>query len=372
VATRALIPVLCVAVLLLASCGGGHTPAAVKKPSQAAGTVWLCLPGRAPDPCATSLATTVVRADGTKTVERPRIATHPGIDCFYVYPTISQENRGNADLQIQLPQILVAQAQASRFSQVCSVYAPVYRQITNRGLTTPSLHARPLLAYDDVAAAWRDYLSNHNHGRGVVLIGHSQGAYILKHLLRTVIDRSPAERHLLVSAILLGGQVLAANGPEDRGDFVHVPPCASSTATGCVVAYSSFDRVPPANARFGRDRSASTHVLCVNPASPGARNATQVTPLLPSSILSFLGGGGTVQASTPWVSMPGLYTARCERSGTASWLQISRTHVPGDRRPVVRPVFGAGWGLHATDVNIALANLVELVQAQSRAYLTHH
>ena len=66
-------------------------------------------------------------------------------------------------------------------------------------------------------AAWRDYLAHDNHGRGVVLIGHSQGAYVLKHLVKTVIDRSPAERRLLVSAILLGGQVLEANGPARLG-----------------------------------------------------------------------------------------------------------------------------------------------------------
>ena len=101
---------------------------------------------------------------------------NPPIDCFYVYPTVSDENRGNADLTIGLRQILVAQTQAARFSQVCKVYAPMYRQITNRGLTTPSLHAKPLLAYGDVLAAWRDYLAHWNHGRGVVLIGHSQGA----------------------------------------------------------------------------------------------------------------------------------------------------------------------------------------------------
>ncbi len=65
-------------------------------------------------------------------------------------------------------------------------------------------------------AAWRDYLAHDNHGRGVVLIGHSQGAYVLRHLVKTVIDRSPAQRRLLVSAILLGGQVLEANGPGDR------------------------------------------------------------------------------------------------------------------------------------------------------------
>ena len=93
-------------------------------------------PGKTPDPCSSSLATTVIQANGSKTVETPKAAASPPIDCFYVYPTVSSENQGNSDLQIQLPQIFVAQAQASRFSQVCRVYAPMYRQITDRGLTT--------------------------------------------------------------------------------------------------------------------------------------------------------------------------------------------------------------------------------------------
>ena len=127
------------------------------------------------------MATTVIKANGSRTVETPKAAASPPIDCFYVYPTVSSENQGNSDLQIQLPQIFVAQAQARRFSQVCRVYAPMYRQITDRGLTTPSLHASPLLAYDRRSArAWQDYLAHYNHGRGVVLIGHSQGAYVLK------------------------------------------------------------------------------------------------------------------------------------------------------------------------------------------------
>ena len=112
------------------------------------------------------------------------------------------------------------------------MYAPVYRQITNRGLTTRSLHANPLLAYSSVVSAWRDYLAHDNHGRGVVLIGHSQGAYILKHLVQTAIDPRPTERRLLVSAILLGGQVLAGNSPAARGDFKHVPPCAPPPRRG--------------------------------------------------------------------------------------------------------------------------------------------
>ena len=55
--------------------------------------------------------------------------------------------------------------------------------------TRPSV---PADSWADTEAAWRDYLAHDNHGRGVVLIGHSQGAYVLKHLVKTVIDRDPA------------------------------------------------------------------------------------------------------------------------------------------------------------------------------------
>ncbi len=75
-----------------------------------------------------------------------------------------------------------------------------------------------------------------------------------------------------------------------------------------------------------------------------------------------------MSAKTPWVSFPGQYTARCERSGTASWLQITQTHIPGDDRPVVHPMLGPKWGLHLTDVNIALADLVRVVGVESRAF----
>jgi hypothetical protein len=340
----------------------------VKKPPVAQGTLWLCFPGRTGDPCSGSLATTVVRANGSTSVEKPRQPTDPPIDCFYVYPTVTNEQTGNAPLQVELPLLFVAQAQAERFSQVCKVYAPVYRQVTNPALTNPSLHPNEQEAYGDVLAAWHDYLAHWNHGRGVVLIGHSQGAYILKHLVKTVIDRAPAERRLLVSAILLGGQVLGANNPAGSGDFAHVPPCASPSATGCVIAYSSFDKKPPRGAMFGRDASPTTHVLCVNPSEPGSTAAVPVTPLFPTALMSLVGASGGVSAETPWVSFPNQYTARCERSGTASWLQITRTHIAGDKRPVVRATLGPGWGLHLTDVNIALADLVGVVGAEARAF----
>jgi hypothetical protein len=325
-------------------------------------TVWLCFPGKASNPCTADLATTVIRADGSKAVESSKPAASPPIDCFYVYPTVSDEPTGNSDLVIGLPQILVAETQASQFSPVCRVYAPMYRQITSSGLANPSLHASLSLAYDGVRDAWRDYLAHYNKGRGVVLIGHSQGAYVLKHLLATEVDPSRGQRRLLVSAILLGGQVHAGKG----GDVGHVPACGSPSATGCLIAYSSFDSMPAPGARFGRSNLPGSPIVCVNPAVPGSKATEPVTPLFPTNLVTL--AGSSVEATTPWVAFPGLYTARCERSGNASWLQITRTNIPGDTRPAVHATLGAGWGLHLVDVNIALTNLVDVVKTESQAF----
>ena len=124
----------------------------------------------------------------------------------------------------------------------------------------------PRIAYRDVLAAWRDYLAHDNKGRGVVLIGHSQGAQMLKQLVQNEIDGYEATRKLLVSAILLGGSIAVAQGSDRGGDFENVPACRTRTQTGCVVAYSALARTPPPDASFQTWATPSEQILCVNPA----------------------------------------------------------------------------------------------------------
>ena len=100
--------------------------------------------------------------------------------------------------------------------------------------------------------AWRDYLKHYNHGRGVVLIGHSQGSFVLRQLVAKEIDSKRKVRSKLISAVLLGGNVLVKKGSDVGGDFKHVPACRSRSQTGCVIAFSTFGETPPANAIFGR------------------------------------------------------------------------------------------------------------------------
>ena len=45
---------------------------------------WLCRPDQRPNPCYSSLATTIQRPDGSSRTTDPRLARDPKVDCFYV------------------------------------------------------------------------------------------------------------------------------------------------------------------------------------------------------------------------------------------------------------------------------------------------
>lgn len=352
--------------------------------SAAPRTVWLCRPGLAHDPCAADRTATVVRADGTTRTERPvRNAPRP-VDCFYVYPTVSLQPGPNASLHVDPNQIKVATAQASRFSQVCRVYAPMYRQLTLSAIAGGINPTAAALAYGDVESAWRDYLAHFNHGRGVVLVGHSQGAGMLIRLVKRQVDPKPSIRRKLVAALLLGGNVSVPPGRDVGGDFAHIRACRATGQTSCVVAYSSFDHPPPADALFGRTTgrfnqggdARPSEVLCVNPAALRGGTAA-VHPYFPAHLdLGVLGGalpaGALADVAAPWATYPGRFTATCRTADGASWLQIDDAGAPGETRPALVDSLGPAWGLHLVDVNIALGDLVRLVRSQGAAWSRSH
>jgi hypothetical protein len=368
---------LAVATGLAFACGAAGASADV---------VWLCKPGVTPDPCQESLATTTQQPDGSDTVTDPGLASARRFDCFYVYPTVSQQLTVNADKTKDPEEIAMARYQAARFSQHCRVFAPMYRQLTLPSIYTGTVAQREAgrrLAYGDVLEAWNDYLAHDNHGRGVVLMGHSQGSVILRALIRNEIENSPPERRLLISALLPGGTVLVRPGQTTGGDFTTIPLCTAAGQFGCVVSYSSFGDPPPGNARYGVSPPADTtgldlpsgtqyEVACTNPTSLDANAESPLTTLLPSSAypglvgiaLLVMFGGPPPTAATPWVQPRNRYTAHCEHSGPANVLMIRSI----GSAPKLNPAPTPDWGLHILDTNLALGNLVALVDQQATAY----
>jgi hypothetical protein len=373
---------LATALALLAAPAPAQEAPAVPDYSKAES--WLCLPGR-DDPCSKPLPTTALNADGYGSTGVVTPAKDPPIDCFYVYPTVSRDAGDNSDLIPGPEEQLTATVQFARFSTVCRPFAPVYRQLTLPGLlrnlqTLPGT-ASPLdIAYEDVAAAWRHYVSEHNRGRPFVLIGHSQGTIMLTRLLAREIEARP-EAARMVSALLIGFNVEVPEGAAVGGTFRHTPICTRPAQTGCVVTYVSFRATnpPPTDSRFGRTGTPGMTVACTNPAKLRGGTApldsywfvgTPPRPGTPEIRWSKQGA-----PPTPYLRTEGLVSAGCARNGGASYLSVlvnsdpsdSRTdEIPGDVR--LGGSLVPGWGLHGVDMILAMGDLIALVEAQSDAF----
>jgi hypothetical protein len=349
------------------------------------GKTWLCRPGRQ-DGCAVDLTTTVVAADGKLARETWTSNPNAPIDCFYVYPTVSNDPTPNSDMNPGPEEMSVIKSQFARFGSQCRVYAPLYRQITLTALRA-GIAGRPMaidraLAYNDVVDAWNYYLQHDNKGRGVVLIGHSQGSAVLTELIQKEIDGKPVQSRL-VSALLLGWNLAVPRGKDVGGAFQHIPLCHSSNQTGCVITYASFraNVLPPANSRFGRVPGENMVSSCTNPAALGGGSG---------DLHAYLASGGRGNGSslepkpwvtppqpinTPFVSVPGMLTAECVSNDKGTYLALTVHGDPAGPRTqdivgdvVVNGQVLADWGLHLIDVNLAMGNLIDIVGQQSKAY----
>lgn len=350
------------------------------------GESWLCRPGRQ-DACAVDLTTTIVAANGKLTEEKWTANPNAPIDCFYVYPTVSNDTTANSDMNAGPEERNVIQHQFARFGSQCRVYAPLYRQVTLTALRA-SLSGKPMamnmmLGYNDVLDAWNHYLANDNKGRGVVLIGHSQGSSVLMQLIKNEIDGKPIQDRI-VSAMLLGMNVAVPKGKDVGGQFKKMPLCHSANQTGCVISYVTFrdNAPPPANTLFGRVPGEGMVAACTNPAALDG---------ISGELHAYLGAARTAGSSsaepkpwvtpaqpikTPFVSVPGLLTAECVQNENGSYLALKVHGNPKDPRTddiagdiVVAGQVQANWGLHLIDVNVAMGNLASIVGQQSKAYL---
>jgi hypothetical protein len=347
---------------------------------------WLCRPGRQ-DACAVDQDATIVAADGRLTRESFHADPNAPIDCFYVYPTVSNEPGGNSDRVIEPEQRRAVGQQFARFGARCRLFAPMYRQITLRALRA-AMGPNPIpvdreLANRDVAAAWKEYLARDNHGRGVVLIGHSQGSGALTRLIKDEIDGKPVQARL-VSAILMGTSLPVPRGADIGGAFNHIPVCRSDSQTGCVIAFSDFraNVPPPAGSLFVRAPE-GMQAACANPASlsggPGALDA-----YLSATSITVVSESGPRRPwthpprpiRTPFVKVPGLLSAECVVNEHGSYLAVTVHPTRGGAR--VNDISGdlifngkalPEWGLHLIDANLAMGNLIAIVGEESKAYL---
>jgi hypothetical protein len=288
---------------------GDLTPGDYAKPEN-----WICRPGVDDGTCSTNLDAMAVDAKGERTPAPFVAATDPAIDCFYIYPTASDDPTLYSDLKADASERRPVHGQAARLRAACRLFAPVYHSFTMAALRWSTGHddGGPIdfdPPYRDVVAAWRAYLKNDNKGRGVVLVGHSQGAILLKRLIAEEIDGKPAQK-LLVGAYLAGNLDLSAKS------FKAIPPCAANGQTGCVVAWSSYN------------------------------------------------------ADYAYVETIGQISAECVADAKGAALRI-RVEPDGKYADMIGAGFKrltGAWGMHTLDISLVQGNMVDLIAAQSAAW----
>jgi len=384
-----------VLALVTAGCSSASPGAAApgKTTGQAAGLAWLCRPGQSPDPCAANSAISAVSASGAVTpAAGPSSAAASNFACFYLNPTtsVTQTSTGNTSLAVTSLDNYIATEEAAPFSQVCDVWSPLYHgqtlQTVLKGLAGDETLMRSTftVAYDSVLPAWQWFLA-HTGGRPIILIGDSQGAAILIHLISAQLDHQPPVLRRLLVAILVGGNLQVPDGKTVGSTFTNVPLCTSATQARCAIAFSSYSSEPPANSVFGRPgqgtslqsqetAKAGQQVACVNPAALGGGTGDLDPYLLTASQLTL-----KEKVPTPWVTYPGLYSATCEQGGGATWLQLTSLAGTSRTRPVVTEASlpgavdtGPAWGYHGYEFNLALGSLLDDVAGQEAAWDSRH
>jgi len=383
--------VAAIAAALLQTAPAMATPlAASDVPDYANPAAWLCRPDQPTDACGRSDQNAVIlRADGSTTVERFRADPKAPVDCFYVYPTVSRDPGGNASMKVEQEEIAVINQQFARFGAVCRRFAPLYRQVTLSALHA-NIRGTPIpsdrqMAYDDVKRAWDYYLANDNHGRAVVLVGHSQGSGILAQLVKNEVDGKQVQRQIL-SVILAGYRLQVPVGKDVGGDFKAIPLCRAVGQVGCAINFSSFraDSPPAPDAKlFGASAGPGLEAACVNPAALAGGDAP---------LHAYLGAGAEMVTASgeqqgpwtnpsksinePFVEVPSLLSAECRSEGNHNFLAITIHPTPSGKRTnvIVGDVIIDGrklpdWGLHRIDVNLTMGNLIDVVRAQAKTYL---
>jgi len=181
-------------------------------------------------------------------------ASDPPADIFFLSPT-TFDGGGDWNSPIgdarsaRIFQRTMAPNYAGPFVRVGRLFAPRYRQASLYTLLTLRDDARDArrFAYDDVAAAFRQYRDEYNKGRPFIIVGVEQGGALAARLLAEEIAPHARMSRLIAAAYLIETPV-PANAPP-------LPPCLRRGQPGCVAAWVSVRQGDADRAKAILDRS---------------------------------------------------------------------------------------------------------------------
>jgi hypothetical protein len=272
-----------------------------------------------------------------------------GAAVFFIHPTsYLDKSRWNAPLHdpeaVQLAATFI-RGLATPFNKSPDLWAPRYRQATFGAFLSddPAALQALDLAYADITLAFEQFVSETAPGQPIVLAGHSQGAYLLRRLLKDRVAGKPLARRV-AAAYAIGWPVSLDHDLPLMG----LPACAAPEQSGCVVSWLSYgEPADPAMtlAAYARrpalDGKApkGSAFLCSNPLTG------RIEGEAPAS--SNLGTLKPNKDTTAGSLVTGLVSARCRPDGL---LSIGPA-------PELGPYVLPGNNYHVYDIPLFWANL---------------
>lgn len=255
--------------------------------------MWVARPGMKDDP--SSWLPPGIEAPQTKLP----------VAVFFVHPTsYIARDAWNAALDDTVSRDranLFVQGMASPFNEA-EVWAPRYRQAAVGTFLTAKPEAAQAidLAYADVLASFAIFTRNLKPDQPIALVGHSQGAFLLRRLMRDRIAGTPLAQHL-VGAWVIGWPVSLEHDLPKMG----VPACERADQPGCIVSWLSV--ADPADTamllkayarRTGLDAQsvAGSAFLCTNPLTGVPNSAAGAEANLGTLVPDFKARSGTMAA----------------------------------------------------------------------------
>ena len=167
-------------------------------------------------------------------------------DTFYIYSTIYfGANEGDPDYATldnaeMLDGIKIEHAiKSSVFEESTNLFIPLYRQSSLKnalvafekdGHIDNALIGTP---YSDITNALDYYFEHYNQGRSFVIAGHSQGAAILRLLLKRYFKEHPDRYERMVAAYAIGYSITK----EDLEANPHMKFATGETDTGVIISW---------------------------------------------------------------------------------------------------------------------------------------
>ena len=236
---------------------------------------------------------------------------------FFIHPTSyltgANWNASLDDTEANERAKLFVRGEASVFNEVGEIWAPRYRQASIGAFMTDSDDAKKAIdaAYQDVAAAFDQFIIDVPDARPIILAGHSQGSLHLTRLLKEKIAGRPLTKRI-VAAYVVGWPVSVVQDLPSMG----LPACDSADATRCIMSWSSF--AEPASPGMVLDAYANSVGFDGKPRGTSKILCTNPLDGLPDSNAAAALNKGTLRPSSDFTTGTievGLVPARCDERG---------------------------------------------------------